>query len=137
VCMGDQPSTNEWLECDARRRLFYGKLLKYGLADAHLSDFYKKRGKRSGLRHWRKHGLPASFALFGYIVSCICGTLESPSIGLILIPLTALRLKTRSGRAIADNSRKPLVDQGASDFSKSENSGAVCQSRTQREERAI
>lgn len=56
--IGDQPSTNEWPECDAGRRLFYGKLLKYGLEDAHLTDFYKKRGKSSALQHWRKHGLP-------------------------------------------------------------------------------
>ena len=56
--IGDQPSTNEWLECDAGRRLFYGKLMKYGLADAHLTDFYKQRGKGSALRHWRKLGLP-------------------------------------------------------------------------------
>jgi hypothetical protein len=56
--IGDQPSTNEWRECDAGRRLFYGKLLKYSSAEAHLTDFYKRRGKGSALRQWRKHGLP-------------------------------------------------------------------------------
>ena len=56
--IGDQPSTNEWRECDAGRRLFYGKLMKYGLADSHLTDFYKRRGKGSALRNWRKQGLP-------------------------------------------------------------------------------
>jgi len=61
--IGDQPSTNEWCECDAGRRLFYGKLLKYGLANAHLTDFYKKRGKSRALRHWRKHGLPPDWEI--------------------------------------------------------------------------
>ncbi len=56
--IGDQPSFNEWPECDAGRRLFYGKLSKYCLSDAHLTDFYKQRGKSSALQHWRKQELP-------------------------------------------------------------------------------
>jgi uracil-DNA glycosylase len=56
--VGDQPSMNEWGERDRGRRLFYGKLLKYGLGDAHLTDVYKARGKSGALEGWRHKGMP-------------------------------------------------------------------------------
>lgn len=60
--IGDQPSTSEWPVCDLGRRLLYGKLLKYGFSDAHLTDFYKKRGESGGLSDWKNVGLPPDWA---------------------------------------------------------------------------
>ena len=59
--LGDQPSTSDWDKSDRGRRLFYGKLQKYGLGSSHLTDLYKARGKSSGLRKWRRTGMPADW----------------------------------------------------------------------------
>src|ERR1043166_3172291 len=55
--VGDQPSTSEWGVEHPNRRTFYDTLEKTGLANAHLTDLYKKRGESSALRN----GLPADF----------------------------------------------------------------------------
>jgi len=57
VIVGDQPSTSSWPETHPNRRVFYDTLRKVKVADAHLTDLYKKRGRSSALRE----GLPKDF----------------------------------------------------------------------------
>ena len=56
--VGDQPSTSDWPASNPNRRAFYELLRRFELADAHLTDVYKKRGISSALGK----GLPADFA---------------------------------------------------------------------------
>lgn len=42
--VGDQPSTDEWGPKNLNRIMFYKTLENVGLQNAHLTDFYKKRG---------------------------------------------------------------------------------------------
>src|ERR1035437_600293 len=61
--IGDQPSSAiDWPECNSGRRLLYGKLYKHGLADAHLTDFYKSPGTAAQLQHFRRDGPPKDWA---------------------------------------------------------------------------
>jgi len=55
--VGDQPSMSNWGALHRCRRTFYGTLKALGLANAHLTDLYKKRGEPSEL----KNGLPRDF----------------------------------------------------------------------------
>jgi len=55
--VGDQPSTDEWPPEHPHRKVFYETLQKVGLANAHLTDLYKKRGYSNSL----KNGLPVDF----------------------------------------------------------------------------
>jgi hypothetical protein len=55
--VGDQPSTSPWPESHPNRKAFYGHLEKTGLADAHLTDLYKRRGLSGQLRD----GIPEDF----------------------------------------------------------------------------
>jgi len=56
--VGDQPSTSPWESWHPNRRAFYDLLARLGVADAHLTDLYKKRGKAGTLRA----GAPLDFA---------------------------------------------------------------------------
>ena len=56
--VGDQPSTDPWPPEHPNRRVFYNTLQKAGLAGAHLTDLYKRRGLSSAL----EHGLPSDFS---------------------------------------------------------------------------
>jgi hypothetical protein len=47
--VGDQPSTSNWSFNNKNRRGFYEILTKIGMANAHLTDLYKKRGQSSEL----------------------------------------------------------------------------------------
>ncbi len=55
--IGDQPSTDQWPPEHPNRKVFYETLQKAGLANAHLTDLYKKRGLSNSL----KQGLPKDF----------------------------------------------------------------------------
>lgn len=48
--VGDQPSTSNWPESDPNRRVLYDTLEAVGLANAHITDLYKRRGPASALR---------------------------------------------------------------------------------------
>jgi hypothetical protein len=48
--VGDQPSTSEWEDSHRNRRVFYDLLPLIGVGNAHLTDFYKRRGKSGTLR---------------------------------------------------------------------------------------
>jgi hypothetical protein len=48
--VGDQPSTSDWEEKNRNRRAFYDLLPRIGVGNAHLTDFYKRRGKSGTLR---------------------------------------------------------------------------------------
>lgn len=48
--VGDQPSTSKWNVDNRNRRGFYDTLTKVGLANAHLTDLYKRRGSSSELK---------------------------------------------------------------------------------------
>lgn len=48
--VGDQPSTSGWPESHPHRRLLYDTVAALGLADVHITDVYKKRGRSSELR---------------------------------------------------------------------------------------
>jgi hypothetical protein len=54
--VGDQPSREEWGSTHPNRRIFYDTIKKVGLANAHLTDLYKKQGRCSEL----KNGPPPS-----------------------------------------------------------------------------
>jgi hypothetical protein len=49
--VGDQPSTSEWGPKHPNRRKFYDLLPQIGMANAHLTDLYKKPGKARSLRN--------------------------------------------------------------------------------------
>jgi Uracil DNA glycosylase superfamily len=55
--VGDQPSTDEWSQEHPHRKLFYETLRNLGLANAHLTDLYKKRGLSNSL----KQEIPSDF----------------------------------------------------------------------------
>ena len=55
--VGDQPSMSVWGTLHPCRKAFYETLEALGLANAHLTDLYKKRGQPSEL----KNGLPRDF----------------------------------------------------------------------------
>jgi len=55
--VGDQPSTDEWGPKNLNRIMFYKTLENVGLQNAHLTDFYKKRGFSNTL----EQGLPDDF----------------------------------------------------------------------------
>lgn len=55
--VGDQPSTSVWESWHPNRRAFYELLIRLAVADAHLTDLYKVRGRSGAL----KAGLPADF----------------------------------------------------------------------------
>lgn len=57
VIVGDQPSTSSWPESHPNRRAFYYTIQRVGVADAHLTDLYKRRGLSGQL----KAGLPHDF----------------------------------------------------------------------------
>lgn len=48
--VGDQPSTSQWNVNNRNRRGFYDTLAKIGVANAHLTDLYKRRGSSGELR---------------------------------------------------------------------------------------
>lgn len=55
--VGDQPSTSPWPPSHPNRRAFYDLLPRVGVARAHLTDLYKRRGRSGELRE----GLPEDF----------------------------------------------------------------------------
>src|SRR5206468_1583889 len=55
--VGDQPSTSDWDYWHPNRRIFYDLLPQVGMAEAHLTDLYKRRGKAGSLRI----GIPEDF----------------------------------------------------------------------------
>ena len=57
--VGDQPSTDEWPPEHPHRKVFYETLQKVGLANAHLTDLYKKRGLSNALA--KEKELPRDF----------------------------------------------------------------------------
>jgi hypothetical protein len=48
--VGDQPSTSKWDINNRNRRGFYDTLIKIGVANAHITDLYKRRGMSGELR---------------------------------------------------------------------------------------
>jgi hypothetical protein len=59
IVIGDQPSTSPWPKGHASRTLLYDTIIKLGVADAHLTDVIKKRGKGSESRK----KLPSDFVV--------------------------------------------------------------------------
>jgi hypothetical protein len=55
--VGDQPSMSPWPPEHPNRKFLYGLLHRLGLANAHLTDIYKRRGGCGALRE----GLPEDF----------------------------------------------------------------------------
>lgn len=47
--VGDQPSQSTWGYDNPNRRTFYEHLIKFNVANAHLTDVYKRRGRSSSL----------------------------------------------------------------------------------------
>jgi hypothetical protein len=62
--VGDQPSTHPWPPEHPNRKAFYSTLRKAGLANAHLTDLYKKRGVSNSLERELPHDFQIHLNLF-------------------------------------------------------------------------
>ena len=62
--VGDQPSTDEWPPEHPHRKVFYETLQNVGLANAHLTDLYKKRGLSNSLEQSIPPDFPHHLSLF-------------------------------------------------------------------------